>query len=118
MTEETVRTFAGLSPYLAILIGAALPTHIWRWLGVLFAGRLDDQSELFTWVKAVATALVAGVISKLILFPTGPLATLDLWIRIFAAAAGFGAYLASGRRLALGVVAAELVLLISWFTLR
>ncbi|MCF3935755.1 AzlD domain-containing protein [Acuticoccus sp. M5D2P5] len=118
MSAETMRTFAELGPYLTILVGAALPTHIWRWLGVLFAGKLDEQSELFTWVKAVATALVAGVIAKLILFPTGPLATLDVTIRALAAAAGFGAYVASGRRLALGVLVGELVILGGWLMLR
>ncbi|MBJ3774073.1 AzlD domain-containing protein [Acuticoccus sp. 2012] len=108
----------GLGTYLTILVAAALPTQIWRWLGVLFAGRLDDQSELFIWVKAVATALVAGVIAKLILTENGPLATVPALARVGAAAVGFVVYLLGGRRLALGVFGAEVALLASWFTLR
>lgn len=118
MSGDSPVTLGGLGPYLTILVAAALPTQVWRWLGVLLAGRLDEQSELFTWVKAVATALVAGVIAKLLLTPSGPLATVPVLARLAAAGVGFGVYIASGRRFGLGVAVAELLLLASWFTLR
>lgn len=109
---------ATVGPYLGILIGAALPTQIWRWIGVVFAGRMDDSSQVFTWIKAVATALVASVVAKLILSPAGPLGETPVALRIAAAAAGFAAYLATGRRLAFGIGAAELVLVGGWLALR
>jgi hypothetical protein len=105
-------------PYVAIVLGASLPTQVFRWLGVLFAGRLDDSGEVFTFVKAVATALVAAVISDLILNPAGALATTPVALRAGAAAAGFCAYFFGGRRLALGVLAAEAVLIGGWLALR
>ncbi len=111
-------TLWGFSPYLAILLAAVLPTHIWRWLGVIFAGRLDEQSEIFIWVKAVATALVAALIAKLILFPTGPLASVPTLARAAAAAIGFAVFIVAGKRLAVGILAAELVLIGAWFSLR
>ncbi|XWN29562.1 MAG: AzlD domain-containing protein [Devosia sp.] len=117
MSEEAVKSLAGLGPYLTIVVAAALPTHIWRWLGVIFAGRLDEGSEFFIWVKAVATALVAAVIARLILFPVGPLEGLAVPARLAAAAAGFAAYIASGKSLGVGVVVAEVVLILSWFIL-
>lgn len=105
-----------LGPYLTILLVAALPTHIWRWLGVLLSGRLEEDSELFAWVRAVATALVAAVIAKLILFPAAALAVVPVYARVGAAACGFGVYLIAGKRLALGVLAAELALAAAWVT--
>lgn len=108
----------GLAPALAILVAAALPTHIWRWIGVLSAGRLDETSEIFVYVKAVATAIVAALIAKLIVFPDGPLTTVPAWARIGGAALGFAAYLLAGRRLAAGILAAELTLLLAFLTLR
>lgn len=110
-----IETVWGLSPYAAILIGAALPTHIWRWLGVLAAGRLDDGSELFVVVRAVATALVAGVIAKLLLDPSGALGALPLWVRAGAAAVGFACYVASRGRLVVGIAVAEALLVAGWF---
>lgn len=108
----------GLTPLLAILIAAIIPTHVWRWLGVLFAGKLDERSEIFVWVKAVATALVAALLAKLILFPTGPLASVPTLARIGAVALGFLGYLGAGKRLAAGIVVAEIALVAAWFTLR
>ncbi|MEM6761604.1 MAG: AzlD domain-containing protein [Pseudomonadota bacterium] len=113
MSEATPDLW-GLTPLLAIVLAAALPTHMWRWLGVLFAGRLDEQSEIFIFVKAVATALVAALIAKLVIFPNGPLATLPVVVRLGAAALGFAAYLVGGKRLAFGVVTAEVVIVAAW----
>lgn len=112
MSEGTI---LGLSPYVAILLGAALPTHVWRWLGVLLAGRLDETSEVIVWVKAVATALLAALIAKLILDPTGPLADVPAAVRVGATALGFVAYALSGNRLFFGVATAEAALLAGWF---
>jgi len=118
MTGEAVTSLAGLGPYLSIIVAATLPTQIWRVLGVLFAGRLDEASEVLAWVRAVATALVAAVIAKLILFPTAALAEVPLIARTGATAVAFGVYLAAGRGLALGILAGELALAAAWFTLR
>lgn len=110
-------TVALLGPYLAILIGAALPTHVWRWLGVLLSGQIDDGGEVFVLVKAIATALVAALISKLLLHPTGPLADTPVGLRIGAAALGFGAYLLAGKRLGVAVLVAEVTLIGGWLAL-
>lgn len=106
-----------LTPVVAILIAAALPTHIWRWMGVLSAGRLSETSELFVFVKAVATALVAALIAKLILFPTGPLTEVPTFARAAAAALGFAAFLIGGRRLAAGIVVSEMMLALAFVAL-
>ncbi len=59
--------------FVFIAIAGWLATDIWRWLGVLAGNRLDESSEALNWVRAVATALVAAVVAKLIIFPTGTL---------------------------------------------
>jgi hypothetical protein len=102
-------------PYLFILLAGGLATDVWRWLGVVAGGRLRDDSEALIWVRAVATALVAGVIGKLILFPTGALAGAPLAIRFVAAAAGFAAFAAARQSVFVGVVTGEVVLLAGWW---
>jgi hypothetical protein len=59
----------------------------------------------------VATAILAGVIAKLILFSTGALDTIPLWVRVAAAVCGFLAFLVGKRSVFVGVVAGELALL-------
>lgn len=99
-------SFEGYWPYVFIAIAGWLATDIWRWLGVLAGNRLDENSEALTWVKAVATALVAAVIAKLVVYPTGELESSPLWLRLGAVAIGGVAFFASGRKQIWGIVAA------------
>ena len=104
-------------PYVMILVAGWLATDVWRWLGVFAGNFLREDGELLIWVRCVATALVAGVISKLILFPAGVLETSPVWLRILAAGAGFGAFLTSRQRVIVGVLTAEAVLIGGWLLL-
>ncbi len=98
-------------PYVMILVAGWIATDLWRWLGVIAAGRIRDDSEILLWVRAVATALVAGVIARLVLFPVGALAEAPLWLRLAAMATGFAIYFVAGRRVLVGIAATEAVLL-------
>lgn len=89
--------------YVFILVAGVLATDVWRWLGVLAGNRLREDSEAMLWVRAVATALVAAVIARLVLNPTGTLAELPAWIRAGAALAGFAVYILSGQRIFFGI---------------
>ena len=98
-------------PYAFILLAGWLPTDIWRYLGVLSAGRIDENSPRLELVRAIATGMVAAVIAQMVLYPSGALAAVPAAIRIGALAAGFTAYLLAGKRILVGIVVAEAVLL-------
>ena len=67
-----LQAFAGdLWPYLLVVIVGFLPTEIWRLLGMSLASRLNENSEFFLWVRAVASALLAAVTAKLIFSAPG-----------------------------------------------
>jgi hypothetical protein len=102
---------ATLGLYLALILVGFLPNEFWRLLGIVASRSLDEGSELLTWVRAVATAVLAGVISQLILFPPGPLATLPLAARLGAVAIGFAVFQVSRRSTFAGVLAGELALI-------
>lgn len=95
-----------LWPYFVILLTGWLATDLWRWLGVLAGSRLKDDSALLLWVRAMATALVAAVVAKLILYPTGALEGAPLLLRIGATVVGFVAFLLSGKRIYIGILVA------------
>ena len=103
-------TIGQLGPYLALLLVGFLPNEVWRLLGVLLARGLDEDSELLVWVRAVANAVLAGVIAQLILTPPGPLAAVPLSIRLTAVVIGFVAFLAIRRSVFAGVIAGEVAL--------
>ncbi|PWK69809.1 AzlD domain-containing protein [Aminobacter sp. AP02] len=98
-------------PFLFILIGGWLATDAWRFLGVYLGDRISEDSDLLVLVRALATALVAAVIGNLIVFPSGALADTTLALRVGAAACGFLAYLCLRRKILVGIIAAEVVLL-------
>ncbi|MCY0094823.1 AzlD domain-containing protein [Hoeflea ulvae] len=93
-------------PYVFIAVAGWLATDIWRWLGVLIGNRLKQDSALLTWVRAVATALLAAVIAKLILYPTGELNNVPMALRLLAVSVGFAAFLLSGKRIWIGIAVA------------
>jgi hypothetical protein len=100
-----------LGPYLVLILVGYLPNEIWRVFGLVLARGLNEDSEIVVWSRAVATAILAGVIAKLILFSTGSLATIPLGVRVTAAVCGFLAYLVVKRSVFAGVAAGEAVLL-------
>ena len=108
---------ADLAPYLVLVAAGFLPNEVWRMLGVLVAHGLDEGSELVIWVRAVATALLAGVVAKIILFPPGGLAAVPLAVRLSAMAIGFLVFALVRRSVFIGVLAGEAALLLgaAWF---
>jgi hypothetical protein len=108
---------ADLSPYLVLVAAGFLPNEVWRMLGIVVAHGLDESSELFIWVRAVATALLAGVVAKIVLFPPGGLADVPLTIRLAAIAVGFAAFMLVRRSVLAGVLAGEAVLILGAFCL-
>lgn len=103
--------FGDLAPYLVMILVGFLPNEVWRMLGVVVARGLDEESEFVTWVRAVATGVLAGVIAKLIAFPPGALAGVPVAVRVGAMACGFAAYLLMRRSVFAGLVAGEAVLI-------
>ena len=104
-----------LSPYLVLILVGFLPNEIWRVLGLILARGLNEDSEIVVWSRAVATAILAGVITKLILFSSGGLATIPLAVRTAAAVCGFLAFVGIRRSAFAGVLVGEAVLLIGGF---
>jgi len=97
--------------YLVLILVGFLPNEIWRLLGVVLARGLDEDSEILVWVRAVATAVLAGVVAQLIFFPAGALAAMPMVLRVAAAMCGFAAFLAIRRSVLAGVMVGEAVLL-------
>jgi hypothetical protein len=97
--------------YLVLILVGFLPNEVWRMLGVVLARGLDEDSEILVWVRAVATAVLAGVVAQLIFFSAGALAAVPLTVRVAAALAGFVAFLSIRRSVLAGVAVGEAVLL-------
>lgn len=90
--------------WIFVLVGAIV-TYAWRGAGVALSGRIDPNSRAMRWVTAIAYALLAGLIARLIVAPQGALAETPLWLRLMAAALSIGIYLLCRRSITAGVAA-------------
>ena len=97
---------------LALLIAGFLPNEIWQMLGLWLGGGVDEGSELLVWARAVATAILAGVIAQILVSPPGALASVPDWLRYGAVAGGFVGFIATRRSIFAGVVCGEVIMLI------
>lgn len=101
-----------------LLLVAMLAHEPLRWMGLYFGRRVAADSEIFVWVRAVATALVASLVMRLLLFPAGELAHIGLWIRIGSVLGGIAIYFAARRNLAAGVCGAAALLVVADFLMK
>jgi branched-subunit amino acid transport protein len=94
-----------------LLLAGVIPNQIWRMLGLWLGGGLDEGSDLLMWVKAVATAILAGVIAQILVQPPGALASVSSFLRYGALGAGFVAFMLTRRSIFAGVVCGEIFML-------
>src|SRR4029077_7550562 len=96
---------------LILVIAGFLPNEVWRMLGLWLGGGIDEGSEILVWVRAVATAILAGVIAQILVQPPGALASVPDWLRYGAVVAGFAVFVVTRRSIFAGVVCGEIVML-------
>ena len=95
----------------SLLLACGAATYLWRGPGVLISAGMDPRSEVFTWTSCVAYAIIAGLVSRMLLMPTGVLAETTLLERAIGSAAGALAYfLLTRRNLFAGVAAGAIAL--------
>jgi branched-subunit amino acid transport protein len=96
---------------LVLLIAGFLPNEVWRMVGLWLGAGVDEGSELLVWVRAVATAILAGVIAQILIQPPGALASVPDWLRYFAVVGGCIVFVMTRRSIFAGVVSGELLML-------
>jgi hypothetical protein len=94
-----------------LLFAGFFSNEVWRVFGLVIGGGIDEGSEFLVWVRAVAAAILAGVIAQILISPPGALATVPDVVRYGAVAVGFVVYLAARKSVFAGVVAGEIVVL-------
>jgi hypothetical protein len=94
-----------------LLLAGVIPNQVWRMLGLWLGGGVDEGSDLLVWVKAVATAILAGVIAEILVHPPGALASVPGFLRYGALVVGFIVFMLTRRSIFAGVVSGELLML-------
>lgn len=94
-----------------LLAICGVATYLWRGPGVLISAGIDPQSAAFSWISCVAYAIIAGLVSRMLLLPTGALAETTLLERFVGSAVALAVFFRLTRRnLFAGVSAAAVAL--------
>ena len=105
----------GVWPWIALILFGFLPSEFWRVASVFVSRGLNENSPWLIWVRAVATALLAGVVAKLLLTPNGALAAIPMSGRLGAMAAGLLAFQATKKSVFAAVLTGEAALIgVGW----
>lgn len=104
-------TLQDFGPVMALILAGFLPNEVWRLVGLMLVQGLDEKSQIIVWVRAVATAMLAGVLAQLILSTSGALGSIPLAVRIGSAALGLAACLLCKRSVFAGVLTGELAVI-------
>ena len=65
---------------LAILV-TSIATYISRFLGVITSNKIKETSKIFIWFNCLAYSTLSALLARIIIFPAGVLAEVDLLVR-------------------------------------
>lgn len=105
-------TMPAIPDWLLILLVGGVSTYGWRLAGVVLVRRLDPNGEALMLVRAIATALVAALVMKLMIEPSGVLATTDMTNRFIALGLGMVLIRVLRQQQLLAIVAALAALMV------
>jgi len=86
-----------------LVIGSILASYLWRFLGTLFSRTINPEGYVFQWITCVSYAMLAGLISRMILLPVGALEQASLGIRLFSIVVGLAVFFLAKKQVLIGV---------------
>ena len=107
----------GVWSYLYLFAAGFCATQPWRYLGVILSRDVREDAEILVWVRAVSTALVAGLVARMVLLPAGALANVALNVRLGAFLIGCCAFFLMRKSLAAGVMSGAATLIMAQYIL-
>ena len=108
---------AGWGVWIA-LASACIGTYLCRAIGVMLAGKINQDSEIFRWLSAVTYAMVAALTVRWSVLPSGLLDTVPLWIRILICVISVGIMLSKPQQRLVPALLIGTLLMVSYGVIR
>ena len=64
-----------------VIFITSLATYLSRFLGVVSAEKIKENSKMFRWFNCLAYSTLAALIARIVIFPSGALSEIDYSIR-------------------------------------
>ena len=66
-----------------VILVTSFATYLSRFLGVVSSEKIKETSKIFKWFNCIAYSILAALIARMVVFPTGELAESSIFIRLF-----------------------------------
>ncbi len=102
---------ASLSSNIILVIAVtSIATYLSRSLGVLSSEKIDKNSKIFRLFDCIAYSTLAALISKVVIFPAGDLAQVDVFLRLGVVFLCVGAFFVFNQNLVYPTVLSAIIL--------
>ena len=91
-----------------IFFSAVLATYVWRFTAVMISHRIEANHRIFEWFTCLAYGIIAALVARTLIFPSGLLAFVPLWHRLLAMLMAFVGFYFFGKRLWVGIIFGEI----------
>ena len=106
---DSLREVISRPPLWLYLCAAIAGTLSWRVIGVALSGKLDENSPAFQWITAVSYAMVAALLVRVLLLPSGESGNfLTIAVRTMAFACALMAWFFLKKSIIWGLIAGAL----------
>ena len=82
-----------------IIIITSLATYLSRFLGVVSAEKIKENSKMFRWFNCLAYSTLAALIARIVIFPLGSLSEIDYLIRFVVVILSVGVFYLTKKNL-------------------
>ena len=98
------------SNIILVILVTSFATYLSRFLGVVSSEKMDIRSKIFKWFNCIAYAILAALIARMVVFPSGVLSESPLIIRLLVILLSIAIFLLAKKNLVYPTVLSAILL--------
>ena len=98
------------SNIILVILVTSFATYLSRFLGVVSSEKMDIRSKIFKWFNCIAYAILAALIARMVVFPSGVLSESPLIIRLLVILFSIAIFLLAKKNLVYPTVLSAILL--------
>ena len=93
-----------------VILVTSLATYLSRFLGVVSSEKIKETSKIFRWFNCLAYSILAALIARIVIFPSGVLSEADYEVRIIVLITSILVFYVTKRNLVYPTVFSAIIL--------
>ena len=93
-----------------VILVTSFATYLSRFLGVVSSEKISETSKIFKWFNCIAYSILASLIARMVIFPSGVMQDSYLWLRLLVFLICIFIYLSSRKNLVYPTIISAILL--------